>query len=156
MTPRIGSSSGSYSVAAIARFLPMLLQLLLPLLPLAIAGCATPASDVRVPTMPMRDALAKARTQPLATAGAATPAGEQAAALSTIPADGPIAVPRPALAAPDVRLAWLFDWVDAEGNRHYGSWVAIPVTSARWILSDGATVPIAVPRPATTPSGERQ
>ncbi len=42
------------------------------------------------------------------------------------------------LTAPDVRLAYLYEWIDTEGNKHFGEWVAIPVAGFDWIMSDGA------------------
>ncbi|HEX7157362.1 MAG TPA: hypothetical protein VF229_09130, partial [Burkholderiaceae bacterium] len=51
---------------------------------------------------------------------------------------GPPGAPRPLLTAPDVRMAYLYEWVDAEGNRHFGGWVAIPLRGFDWVMSDGS------------------
>ena len=46
------------------------------------------------------------------------------------------------LSTPDVRLAYLYEWIDTDGNKHYGEWVAIPVSNSRWVMSDGTQAPI--------------
>jgi hypothetical protein len=56
---------------------------------------------------------------------------------------------------PDVRLAYLYEWVDGEGNRHFGGWVAIAVTPPRWILSDGDSVTIEA-RPNQPPTAHEK
>jgi len=102
------------------------------LLTAALAGCAVPATQVEVSTLPMRSAFELAR---------------QTSSLSSAPSDpGPRLVPaplpkgaqRPLLSAPDVRLAYLYEWIDTEGNKHFGEWVAIPVAGFNWIMNDGA------------------
>lgn len=108
-------------------------------------GCATPASDVRVATMPMRDALARSRTADAELPGAA------AAATILTPGAQPTDVPHPIVTLPDVRLAYLYEWVDADGNRHFGGWVAIAVSASRWILSDGSSAPLDARYAARTP-----
>jgi hypothetical protein len=100
------------------------------------SACATPASDVRVATMPMRDALARSRAPDGALPGATT------AASTLTPAAQPPDLPHPIVTLPDVRLAYLYEWVDADGNRHFGGWVAIAVSASRWILSDGSSAPL--------------
>ena len=115
------------------------------LVAICLGGCATPASDIHVATLSMREALDRTTAGTSMAAIPVNPA-DQAAQVSAMPIPRPSQVPLPALAAPDVRLAWLFDWVDAEGNRHYGSWVAIAITPARWVLTDGSTLPVDLPR----------
>jgi hypothetical protein len=118
-----------------------------------LSACATPAASVKVPTMPMGTALDKART----TRFAPEPAGGSLLGSGTAPAPAPAAPtptagnepPRPIVTAADVRLAYLYEWVDGEGNHHFGSWVAIAVAPPRWILSNGAAVPL---DPASTSS----
>jgi hypothetical protein len=36
-------------------------------------------------------------------------------------------------------MAYLYEWVDAEGNRHFGNWVAIPLTGFDWVMGDGSS-----------------
>lgn len=97
-----------------------------------LCACAVPATQVEVPTMSMRNALDLAR-QPSPSAPAPPDPVPRLA-----PAPIPKGAPRPMLSSPDVRLAYLYEWVDAEGNKHFGEWVAIPVAGFDWIMSDGA------------------
>jgi hypothetical protein len=121
-----------------------------PLIPVSLAatclaGCAVPATQVKVPTMPMRDALELSR----ATVAAAPP--PRADSLPhLVAANIPEGAPRPLLSAPDVRLAYLYEWVDGEGNKHFGEWVAIPVAGFDWVMSDGLRKSIdgSTPQPA--------
>lgn len=57
---------------------------------------------------------------------------------STVRPDRPV----PLVAAPDVRLAFIYPWVDAEGTLHLPNWVAIPVRDFRWVVPDRGTVPM--------------
>jgi len=101
-----------------------------------LAACATPATEVHVDTMSMHDALDRSR----------------AAARLPLPGRSPAPPPRPSsqapqpiLSAPDIRLAYLYEWIDAEGNKHFGSWVAIPVSGYDWVMLDGSSPPIKGP-----------
>ena len=118
-----------------------------------LTACATPAASVKVPTMPMAAALDKARTTRITPDPAGgSPPGNGPAAVPGAAAPGLAAAnepPRPIVTAPDVRLAYLYEWVDGEGNRHFGSWVAIAVTPPRWVLSNGAAVPLDPAPPAS-------
>lgn len=105
---------------------------------LCIAGCATPAVNVKVPTSTMDEAY---RASVSGTTAPSTGAGRASARIveTTIRPDRPA----PIVAAPDIRLAFLFQWVDADGNLHYPSWVAIPVEPFRWVVPDlGGTMPL--------------
>jgi hypothetical protein len=106
------------------------------------AGCAVPATQVEVPTRSMHEALEQSRE-----GHPAAPAPDSAGrrALRT---PSPPGVPSPLLAAPDVRMAYLYDWIDPEGNQHFGGWVAIPLAGFDWILNDGSAAPLNPPRPA--------
>jgi hypothetical protein len=53
-------------------------------------------------------------------------------------ASAPGDAPRPLLAAPDVRMAYLYEWIDESGNRHFGGWVAIPLGGFDWVMGDGS------------------
>jgi len=114
-----------------------------------LAACATPATEVAVPTMPMRDALELAHDQaessPMPASGAPR----------LVAAHIPQGAPRPLLTAPDVRLAYLYEWIDGEGNKHFGEWVAIPVAGFDWIMTDGMRRPMDKTAGATDPSSER-
>jgi len=106
----------------------------------ALASCATPAVDVKVPTSSMDDAYRASIGA--GAAGAAVPArGTARIVETTIRPDRPA----PIVAAPDIRLAFFYQWVDAEGNLHYPSWVAIPVETFRWV------VPALAPTDGTLP-----
>ncbi len=94
----------------------------------ALAGCATPATGVDVPTLSMRKALDRARSR---APGLPDPAP---ARVSGGPAVGPQALVSP----PDIRMAYLYEWVDPEGNKYFGAWVAIPVNGYEWVMVDGS------------------
>ena len=51
-------------------------------------------------------------------------------------------IPQALLSAPQVRLAYLYEWIDTEGNKHFGEWVAIPVGGFDWIMNDGSRAPL--------------
>lgn len=100
------------------------------------AGCAVPATEVAVDTMPMRKALEVARADAMP-----NPALKR----DTVPPEKrvlPPALQGSILSTPDVRLAYLYESIDAEGNKHYGEWVAIPLSGSRWVMSDGTQTPI--------------
>ncbi len=105
----------------------------------AVLGCAIPATDVAVPTQSMQQALRDAR--------ASHPGSQDSDVPRQRPAHGsaPPGAPRPALAAPDIRMAYLYDWIDREGNKHFGGWVAIPLAGFDWIMSDGSNAPLLAP-----------
>jgi hypothetical protein len=117
---------------------------------LALAACAIPATQVEVPTMPMRDALELSRSRPPLEPAA----GPELPRL--VSANLPKGAPRPLLSTPDVRLAYLYEWVDAEGNKHFGEWVAIPVAGFDWIMSDGAHAAIDGSGAESAPARERR
>lgn len=98
-----------------------------------LSGCATPAIDVKVPSSSMDEAY---RASVGAFAGAPHPAAARVVA-TTIRPDRPA----PIVAVPDIRLAFLYQWVDTEGNLHYPSWVAIPVEAFRWVVPELAPEP---------------
>jgi len=117
-------------------------------LPLALVACAVPATEVAVSTMPMKQALEISRSDsPRAPVPRPEIAPLERRSL-------PPAIPGTILSTPDVRLAYLYEWVDAEGNRHYGEWVAIPVASSHWVMSDGSQAPIELNTPDTAPAAE--
>jgi hypothetical protein len=97
-----------------------------------LAGCAVPATQVEVSTLPMRSAFELSRQAASPPAAAADPVPR------LVPAPLPRGAQRPLLSAPDVRLAYLYEWIDTEGNKHFGEWVAIPVAGFNWIMNDGA------------------
>lgn len=101
-----------------------------------VAGCAIPATQVAVPTESMRDALQQARA-----ARQSEPANDMPLRRPMRSA-APPGAPRPMLAPPDVRMAYLYEWVDSEGNKHFGSWVAIPLAGFDWVMTDGSKPPL--------------
>jgi hypothetical protein len=101
-----------------------------------LAGCAIPATKVSVPTESMREALQQARG-----VRRVEPANEMPLRhhmRSTAPPGAPL----PKLAPPDIRMAYLYEWVDAEGNKHFGGWVAIPLAGFDWVMTDGSNSPL--------------
>ena len=113
---------------------PVALRAMATVTALALSACAVPATNVSVPTMSMNQALKQARgdsLRVLETAAVMPPRhGDDAGTGSPIP--------RPAIRPPDIRMAYLYSWVDAEHNKHFGSWVAIPVSDFDWAEGDHA------------------
>jgi hypothetical protein len=101
---------------------------------LLVCGCAIPATRVAVPTESMHEALQQARSIHRLEPNLEVPLHRSA--LSA----GPPGAPRPVLAPPDIRMAYLYEWVDAEGNKHFGGWVAIPLAGFDWVMTDGSNV----------------
>jgi hypothetical protein len=116
----------------------------------ALLACATPATEVRVPTMSMHQALDASQ----ASVSQFRSLPEPVPALSSAPL--PPGAQRPLLSTPDIRLAYLYEWVDGDGNRHFGEWVAIPVSGFHWIMNDGSrsAMPLTTPAAEETPHGE--
>jgi hypothetical protein len=115
-----------------------------------LAGCAIPATQVSVPTESMHDALQRARS-----AHRADPVNE-GPLRRPVHSAAPPGTPLPMVAPPDVRMAYLYEWVDAEGNKHFGSWVAIPLSGFDWVMTDGSNVQLRRPGSDTTESGPQQ
>lgn len=97
-----------------------------------LSGCGTPATDVDVPTISMRKSLDSMRPVPLANS-------DQNRKRAKIPE---ARAPQPVISPPDIRMAYLYEWVDAEGNKYFGAWVAIPVNGYEWVMIDGIRTPI--------------
>jgi hypothetical protein len=116
---------------------------------LFLNACATPATEVEVPTMPMHQALALAQQQGTAGGIRLDPAAH---VLASSVSKG---APRPQLSPPDVRMAYLYEWVDAEGNKHFGEWIAIPIAGFDWIMSDGSRSAVDGSAAETAPAQER-
>lgn len=116
-----------------------------------LAGCATPAVDVKVPTSSMDEAY-RASIGTGVTNAAAPARGTARIVETTIRPDRPA----PIVAAPDIRLAFFYQWVDAEGNLHYPGWVAIPVETFRWVVPELApangTLPLDGSRSQSAPA----
>lgn len=101
-----------------------------------LADCATPATQVNIPTESMHEALEHARGAPRTGAPPELPLRRPLRSAS------PPGAPEPMFAPPDVRMAYLYEWVDAEGNKHFGGWVAIPLAGFDWLMLDGSTAPL--------------
>jgi hypothetical protein len=106
------------------------------LLGAVLAGCAVPATQVTVATESMPEALQQARRAARVEAVNDLPLRRPARSVS------PPGAPEPMFAQPDVRMAYLYEWVDAEGNKHFGGWVAIPLAGFDWVMSDGSNPPL--------------
>ncbi len=115
-------------------------------LALSVAGCATPAVQVKVPTMSVQDAW---------NAGLrADYSGIEARLASSAQ---PSQIPIPVVSAPDIRMVYVKPWKDELGARHFGSWVALQVAAPRWVLPDGrldAIESVALPRFAARPASQ--
>jgi len=103
-----------------------------------LAACAQPATEVQVATMSMHEALEKARGPALG----ANPAAPTALQIPPPPPPIPRGTPQGLLSAPPVRLAYLYEWIDADGNKHFGEWIAIPLAGFDWIMNDGSRAPL--------------
>jgi len=101
-----------------------------------LAGCAIPATQVAVPTESMREALQQAR------ASRREEGSNDAPQRRPLRSAAPPGAPQPVLTPPDVRMAYLYEWIDAEGNKHFGGWVAIPLGGFDWVMTDGSNVPL--------------
>lgn len=101
----------------------------------ALSGCATPATEVKVKTMSMDAAYQKAQ--------GVSELGMLAKSYGAV--EKPVYRPAPSIgivSAPDIRMVYVMPWVDNENNKHFGEWIAIPVHGYRWVMSDGAPIPI--------------
>jgi hypothetical protein len=107
----------------------------------ALAGCATPAVEVKVPTMSVPEAW-----------NATTRADFGLVEARVNPPQGNAGLPYPVISAPDIRLAYIKPWKDEQGNRHFGSWVAIQVNPPRWVSPGGALEGIGPRGAAPVPS----
>lgn len=100
----------------------------------ALSGCATPATKVKVPTMSVDQAYQSAQqTSELAQlaksyAGVAEPAYRPAPAVGIV-------------TAPVVRMVYEKPWVDSDNNKHFGGWIAVPVQGYQWVMAEGAPIP---------------
>lgn len=127
------------------------------LLVAAATGCATPASEVKVPTVPMEEALRAS----VASSAIDLPRPTQAQVVQSLVRPDR---PTPIVSAPDIRLAYIYEWVDSEGTWHFPNWIALPVRPFEWVLPDLGKVPMdgswsqrepANPVPPKTKSGNR-
>jgi hypothetical protein len=101
----------------------------------ALAGCATSAAEIKVPTTSMEEAWKASSSDSSKGADAAT--GRVVGAV--LRQDQPL----PVVSAPDIRMAYVFPATDADGNMHYGSWVALPIDSFKWLMPEGGKMPMA-------------
>lgn len=101
---------------------------------IALVGCATPANEVKIPTMPMESAYAASQDAQ----GNARQAPESKIVRAVI-APGR---PAPLVTAPIVRMAYSYEWIDSEGNMHYPGWLAIQVESFKWVMPDEGPMPM--------------
>ena len=99
-----------------------------------VAGCATPATEVKVPTMSMEQAYAASRSAQAAAQG--TPDSRIVRAVVSPGRPAPIVTP------PDIRMAYVYEWIDTEGNLHYPGWVAIQVETFKWVMPEVGAVPM--------------
>ena len=109
-------------------------KIILAALVAALTGCAAPASQIKVPTQSMEDAW-KATPMQVDRASDAQAGRLVGAVLRQ-------EQPLPVVSAPDIRMAFFYPAQDAEGNMHYGSWVAIPVDTFKWLMPEGARLPM--------------
>lgn len=103
-------------------------------LTVVLTGCATSAAEIKVPTISMEEAWKATPNQSPRT-------GEAQGRLvgAVLRQEQPL----PVVSAPDIRMAYIFSAPDAEGNMHYGSWVALPIDTFKWLMPEGARLPMA-------------
>jgi len=117
--------------------MPMKNAILLSISALVLSGCATSANEVKVPTKSMEEAWKATSSTP---ERAIDPtAGRLVGAV--LRQDQPL----PIVSAPDIRMAYIFAGPDGEGNMNYGSWVALPIDSFKWIMPEGGKTPMRAP-----------
>lgn len=104
-------------------------------LTVVLAGCATSAAEIKVPTVSMEEAWKAGSTQS-GRAAEGTPGRLVGAVLRQ-------EQPLPVVSAPDIRMAYIYSAPDAEGNMHYGSWVALPIDTFKWLMPEGVRLPMA-------------
>lgn len=116
---------------------------------LVLAGCATPANEVKIPTMPMDAAYAASQEAQ----GNARQAPESKIVRAVISPGRPA----PLVTAPIVRMVYSYEWIDTEGNMHYPQWLAIQVDTFKWVMPDEGPVPMdgSVSRPPLANSGAK-
>ena len=109
-----------------------MMQFLMPALVIVtlVSGCAGPASRVKVPTMTVQEAW-DARAQQ-----------DYAVSSREVKPALPVGMVFPVVTAPDIRMAYKRPWKDADGNYHYGGWIALYVDQPKWVLPDGTLDPI--------------
>ena len=120
----------------------------------ALGACAHPATDIKVDTMSMQQALAS--TQPAWQIQAATLGSGGAARADAVPDASPW------VTAPTIALAYVYNWIDVQGNRHLGEWVAMAIQGFDWNPEAGQPHPrggsnnpaIQVPDIRTTREGQ--
>ena len=119
-----------------------------PLSAFLLAACAMPATQVAVPTESMREALQQTRATHREERTNESPQRQP------LRSAAPPGAPQPVLTPPDVRMAYLYEWIDAEGNKHFGGWVAIPLGGFDWVMTDGSNVPLNPLNRAAPATGE--
>jgi len=107
-------------------------SVLLSLFAIVLAGCATSATEIKVPTKSMEEAWKST----------APDRGAEGAQGRVVGAVLRQEQPLPVVSAPDIRMAYVFPATDAEGNMHYGSWVALPIDTFKWIMPEGVKAPM--------------
>lgn len=108
-----------------------------PTLALAVvlSGCASTAAEIKVPTTSMEEAW---NSTPVQSSRAND--GVQGRVVGAVLRQEQ---PLPVVSAPDIRMAYIYSAPDAEGNMHYGSWVALPIDTFKWLMPEGARLPMA-------------
>jgi hypothetical protein len=101
-----------------------------------LCACATPATDIQIPTKSMNDAYQDSRSG--GTASGLPKAPDNRLVQAIVNSERPV----PVLTPPDVRLAYVYSWVDADGTVHYPSWTAIAVKDFQWVIPGLGTVPM--------------
>ena len=101
-----------------------------PILVLCVAACGTTASQVKVPTMSVKEAWGLRDSHDYEVSSREVKPGH------------PSSTVFPVVTAPDIRMAYMRPWKDAAGNYHYGGWIALYVDGPKWVLPDGSIDPI--------------
>lgn len=126
----------------------------IPALVLALAcftlvACGTPPLEVKVPTQSMQDAY---RASSGGFIGSSADAKVESRIIrSVVTSDRPVPVVTP----PDIRMAYVYAWVDSDGTVHYPSWTGIAVKDFQWVIPSLGTIPMNGSLQQTPPQPER-
>lgn len=91
-----------------------------------LSACATPPTEVMVPTQSMQDAYRSSR----GAQDTSTFKTESRIVQSVVTSDRPV----PVITPPDIRMAYVYAWVDSDGTVHYPSWTGIAVKDFQWVI----------------------
>jgi hypothetical protein len=63
--------------------------------------------------------------------------------------------PVPAITPPDIRMAYVYSWVDREGTMHFPSWTAVVVRDYQWVVPGLGVTPLTGGQGQPAPNPQR-